>query len=220
MSKNKETNKFSIQTLGEEIANAVSHGVGALLAIAATVVLIVTASFRSDAIGIVSACLYGASLILLYTFSSLYHSLTNKTAKKVFRVLDHCTIFLLILGSYIPVCLTMIRGAIGWILFGINAGCTVIGIVFNAINLGKWKKISIFLYLIMGWSIIFSIKPLMAVISISEFLLILSGGLCYTLGIIFYKNKKIRYMHFIWHLFVLAGSILQYFFVLNFYLTR
>ncbi len=215
-----KNNKHTIQTLGEEIANAISHGVGALLSIAATVVLIVVASMRSDAIGIVSACLYGASLILLYTFSSLYHSLTNKTAKKVFQIFDHCTIFLLILGSYIPVCLTMIRGAVGWTLFGVNTFCTVIGIVFNSINLTKWRKLSLVLYLIMGWMIIFSIKPLLAVITIPEFLIELAGGLCYTLGIIFYKNKSTKYMHFIWHLFVLAGSILQYIFVINFYLTR
>ncbi len=220
MNNEKINNKHTIQTLGEEIANAISHGVGALLAIAATVVLIVVANFRSDAIGIVSACIYGASLILLYTFSSLYHSLTNPTAKKVFRIFDHCSIFLLILGSYTPVCLTMIRGATGWGLFGINAFCTVLGIVFNAINLTRWKKISMLLYLIMGWSVIFSLKPLLSVITIPEFILVLAGGLCYTLGIIFYKNKRFKYMHFVWHLFVLAGSVLQYFFVLNFYLTR
>ena len=215
-----KNNKHIVQTLGEEIANAVSHGVGALLSIAATVVLIVIASMRSDAIGIVSACLYGASLILLYTFSSLYHSLTNKTAKKVFQVFDHCTIFLLILGSYIPVCLTMIRGAVGWTLFGVNTLCTILGVTFNAINMTRWKKQSMILYIIMGWMIVFSLKPLMAVITIPEFLIELAGGLCYTLGIIFYKNKRFKYMHFIWHLFVLAGSILQYIFVINFYLTR
>lgn len=215
-----KNNKHIVQTLGEEIANAVSHGVGALLSIAATVVLIVIASMRSDTIGIVSACLYGASLILLYTFSSLYHSLTNKTAKKVFQIFDHCTIFLLILGSYIPVCLTMIRGAVGWTLFGVNALCTILGITFNAINMTKWKKQSMILYVIMGWMIVFSLKPLMAVVTIPEFLIELAGGLCYTLGIIFYKNKRFKYMHFIWHLFVLAGSILQYIFVIKFYLTR
>ncbi|MBQ7900722.1 MAG: hemolysin III family protein, partial [Clostridia bacterium] len=109
------------QSLGEEIANAVSHGVGALLAIAGAVVAIVMAAIHSTAIGVVSAALYGSSLILLYSFSTLYHSLTNKSAKKVFRIFDHCAIFILILGSYIPICLTMIGGALGWTLFGINA---------------------------------------------------------------------------------------------------
>ncbi len=115
-----ETKKLRIQTLGEEIANAVSHGVGSLLAIAACVIVIVKAAFTSSAIGVVSACIYGASLILLYTFSSLYHSLTNAKAKSVFRVFDHCSIFFLILGTYTPICLTMIKGGMRWTLYGIN----------------------------------------------------------------------------------------------------
>lgn len=212
--------QYNIQTLGEEIANAVSHGIGTLLAIAGAVVLIVTAAYRSNAMGVVSVSLYGASLILLYTFSSLYHSLTNKKAKKVFQIFDHCTIFILILGSYIPVCLSMIGGKEGWILFGINAFCTVLGVTFNSINVKKWHKISVVLYVIMGWSILFSLKSLLAVVTLKEFLFELIGGLFYTFGIIFYKNKKTKYMHFIWHIFVLLGSVFQYFFVLNFFLTR
>ncbi len=201
------------QTLGEEIANAVSHGVGALLAIAGTVIAVVSAAINTSSIGVVSAALYGASLILLYMFSTLYHSLTNASAKRVFRIFDHCSIFILILGSYIPICLTLIGGALGWVLFGVNAFCTVLGIVFNSINLDRWSKASLVLYLIMGWSIIFSIKPFLAVVDKSGLPLLVLGGICYTLGIIFYKAKP-KYMHFIWHLFVLAGSVLQYFFIL------
>lgn len=212
--------QYNIQTLGEEIANAVSHGIGTLLAIAGAVVLIVTAAYRSNAMGVVSVSLYGASLILLYTFSSLYHSLTNKKAKKVFQIFDHCTIFILILGSYIPVCLSMMGGKEGWILFGIIAFCTVLGVTFNSINVKKWHKISVVLYVIMGWSILFSLKSLLVVVTLKEFLFELIGGLFYTFGIIFYKNKKTKYMHFIWHIFVLLGSVFQYFFVLNFFLTR
>lgn len=212
--------EYNVQTLGEEIANAVSHGVGTLLAIAGTVILIVAAAVNSNAIGVVSVSLYGASLILLYTFSSLYHSLTNKAAKKVFQIFDHCSIFLLILGSYIPVCLSMIGGKTGWILFGINAFCTVLGITFNSIDVKRWHKISVVLYVVMGWSVLISLKSLLAVVTIPEFIIELIGGLFYTIGIIFYKNKKTKYMHFIWHLFVLAGSIFQYFFVLNYFLTR
>lgn len=212
--------EYNVQTLGEEIANAVSHGVGTLLAIAGTVILIVVAAVNSNAIGVVSVSLYGASLILLYTFSSLYHSLTNKAAKKVFQIFDHCSIFLLILGSYIPVCLSMIGGKTGWILFGINAFCTVLGITFNSIDVKRWHKISVVLYVVMGWSVLISLKSLLAVVTIPEFIIELIGGLFYTIGIIFYKNKKTKYMHFIWHLFVLAGSIFQYFFVLNYFLTR
>lgn len=212
--------EYNIQTLGEEIANAVSHGLGALLSIAGTVILIVIAAINSNAVGVVSVSLYGAGLILLYTFSSLYHSLTNKKAKKVFQIFDHCSIFLLILGSYIPVCLSMIGGKTGWTLFGVNAFCAILGITFNSIDVKRWHKVSVVLYVIMGWSIIVSLRSLLAVVTIPEFIVELTGGILYTAGIIFYKNKKTKFMHFIWHLFVLAGSILQYFFVLNYFLTR
>ena len=207
------------QSLGEEIANAVSHGVGALLAIAGAVVAIIMAAIHSTAIGVVSAALYGSSLILLYSFSTLYHSLTNKSAKKVFRIFDHCAIFILILGSYIPICLTMIGGALGWTLFGINAACTVLGIVFNSIDLERWKRISMVLYLVMGWSIVFSIKPFLEVVDWSGLPLLIGGGLAYTAGVIFYKARP-RYMHFIWHIFVIAGSVLQYFFMLFYVFMR
>ena len=202
-----------IQTLGEEIANAVSHGVGTLLAIAACVLVIIRSAFYSTAIGIVSACIYGGSLVILYTCSSLYHSLTNIGAKRVFRIFDHCSIFILILGSYIPICLTLIGGWVGWTVFGINTFCTVLGVTFNSINLDRWSKASLVLYVIMGWSIVFSIKPFLAVVDKAGLPLLVAGGISYTLGIIFYKAKP-KYMHFIWHLFVLAGSVLQYFFIL------
>lgn len=203
-----------IQSLGEEIANAVSHGVGSLLSIAACVIVIVKAAFHSTAIGVVSSCIYGASLILLYTFSSLYHSLTNVKAKSVFRIFDHCSIFLLILGTYTPICLWMLKGALGWTLFGVNAFCTVLGIVLNSINLKKFQKLSMILYILMGWSVIMSIKQVIAIVPFSGMMFLLAGGLLYTFGIIFYKMKNVKYMHFIWHLFVLGGSIVHYFFIL------
>ena len=208
--------KRHIQSVGEEIANAISHGVGSLLSIAGTVVLIVFAALNSDALGLVSACLYGATLIILYTNSTLYHSLTNATAKKVFRIFDHCSIFLLILGTYIPVSLALMRNWIGWVLFGINMGCTVLGILFNSINLEKFSRLSLALYVIMGWSVVLTIVPVVsAVLSRGVFglILLVLGGLFYTFGILFYKSDK-KYMHFIWHFFVLGGSVLHYFFVL------
>ena len=205
---------FNSQSLGEEIANAVSHGVGTLLAIAATVVLIVKASFHSTAIGVVSACLYGATMILLYCFSTLYHSLTNKKAKRVFQVFDHCSIFLLILGTYIPVSLTLVGGAIGWTLFGIIAGLTVIGIVFNSINLVKWHKLSLVLYILMGWTVIGFGRTVLSAIPKEGLMWLLAGGILYTFGIIFYVMKRKKYMHFIWHLFVLGGTIMHYIFTL------
>ncbi len=206
--------KTTVQTLGEEIANAVSHGVGSLLAIAACVIVIVKSAITSTATGVVSACIYGSSLILLYTFSSLYHSLTNIKAKSVFRIFDHCSIFFLILGTYTPICLNMIKGGLGWTLFGINAFCTVVGIVFNSINLKKFAKPSVVLYLAMGWSVIISIRRVIEIIPSSGMVFLVIGGLFYTVGVIFYKAKKIKYMHFVWHLFVLGGSIMHYFFIL------
>ena len=205
---------FNGQTLGEEIANSVSHGVGALLAIAGTAVMIVTACLTSDAYGIVSAALYGFFTILLYLFSTIYHSLTNTKAKKVFQIFDHCSIFLMILGSYIPICLCLIRGPWGWTLFGITAALSVIGIVFNSIDLKRWHKLSMILYVLMGWSLVFMFNHVIEKVPFEGLVLLVGGGLFYTLGIIFFTKDHIKYMHYIWHLFVLLGSITQYFFIL------
>ena len=208
-----------VQTLGEEIANAISHGLGTGLSIAGMVVLIVTAcTHNMGALAIVSAALYGSGLILLYTFSSLYHSLTNKKAKKVFRIFDHCSIFILILSTYIPVLLVMVGGALGWTMFGISAFCTILGIVLNSINLERWDKLSQILYVLMGWSALMIIRPLYNVLSQAELLLLILGGLSYTVGIIFYRNRTWKYMHFVWHIFVLGGSVLHYFFILSYYM--
>ncbi len=206
---------FNGQTLGEEIANAVSHGVGALLAIAGTSVLIVTACVSGDAMGVVSSSLYGFFTILLYLFSTIYHSLTNTRAKKVFQIFDHCSIFLMILGSYIPICLCLIRGAWGWTLFGITAVLSVIGIVFNSINVKKWQKLSMILYVLMGWSLVFMFNHVVARVPFKGLVLLVGGGIFYTIGIIFFSiDTRIKYMHYIWHLFVLLGTITQYFFIL------
>ena len=208
------------QTLGEEIANAISHGLGTGLSIAGMIVLIVAAVVHNKgAIGVVSAALYGAGLIILYTNSSLYHSLTNKKAKRVFRILDHCSIFLLILSSYIPVLLVIIGGALGWTWFGICTACTVVGVVLNSIDLERFKLISMVLYVLVGWSARAIMKPLLNAINTPELILLVSGGIAYTRGILFYKNKTVKYMHFRWHIFVLAGSVLQYFFILSYYMS-
>ena len=210
MAKNKI---YGVQTVGEEIANSVSHGVGALLGIAGTVVLIVFAALKSNALGIVAAAIYGFSLIELHTMSTLYHSLTNEKAKKVFQILDHCSIFLLILGTYTPISLLMIGGTVGISLFAFNLLLTVLGVVLNSINMKKWHKLSMFFYLLMGWSIV-AVWKFIPPVSPSGVALVAAGGIAYTVGIIFYRMKKLKFMHFIWHLFVLAGSILHYFFVL------
>ncbi len=212
--KNQEREKINNQSLGEEIANAISHGIGAGLGIAGLVVAIVNAVVHGGAREVVSVSLYGASLIILYLVSTLYHSITAYGGKKVFQILDHCTIFLLIFGTYIPVCLSLIRGAAGWVLFGIIAGCTVLGIVFNAIDMKRWKTISLVLYVVMGWAVVFSGKAVISKVPLTGLVFLLGGGLAYTLGIIFYRMKKRKYSHFVWHLFVLTGSVLHYFFIL------
>ena len=142
-------------TLGEEIFNSVTHGVGGLLAIAGTAVLIVFAAVYSDAWGVVSSAVYGASLIVLYTMSTLYHALTNRRAKTFFRIMDHDTIFFLIAGTYTPITLIPLRGALGWVLFGIVWGAAILGIVMNSVNLEKFRKPSVICYVAMGWVVIF-----------------------------------------------------------------
>lgn len=207
---------FNNQTLGEEISNAISHGVGALFAIAATVFMIVFACINhKPAITITAVSIYGAALILLYLTSCIYHALGLNKGKKVFQILDHCMIFVLIVGTYTPICLSIIGGVPGWSILGINLLCAAIGIPLNAVNMKKWSKLSLALYLIMGWSIVLGGFKVFQIIPLYGWILILLGGIFYTTGLIFFKAKHPKYMHFIWHLFVLAGSIPQFIFVFH-----
>lgn len=201
-------------TVGEEVFNSVSHGVGALLSTAAMVVMIVYAALMSDGYGIASAIVYGFALVLMYSMSTVYHIVSSERAKKVLRVFDHCSIYILIAGTYTPYLLMALRGTLGWVMFGLVWGAAVFGIILNAISVEKFKKISLVCYICMGWAIIFTIKPIIQAIPLGGVILLIAGGLAYTGGIIFYVLKKYRYTHSIWHLFVLAGSILQYFSVL------
>ncbi len=214
----KKNENSMMYTVGEEIFNSVSHGVGVLLSIAALVLLIVFAAIYSDGYGLASALVYGISLILLYTMSMVYHIVQNKTAKKVLRIFDHCSIFILIAGTYTPYLLVSMRGALGWTIFGIIWGVTVIGILMNAISLEKFRILSLICYVLMGWGIILSIKPLAQNLALPGLMLLIAGGVVYTVGVVFYVLKKYRYMHSIWHLFVLAGSIFHYFSILLFVL--
>lgn len=198
-------------TLGEEIFNAVSHGTGGLLAIGGTVVLIVFTAIYADAWAVVSSAIYGASLIILYTMSTLYHAITNEKAKKFFRIMDHNTIFFLIAGTYTPVTLAVLRGPLGWTLFGIVWGAAIVGIVLNSINLEKFRKPSVVCYIMMGWVIIFAIKPMLNAMPKLSLIFLLLGGVFYTVGVVFYANKKVRYFHSVWHLFTIAGSVFHYF---------
>ncbi len=209
-----DVKKFNNQSLGEEISNAISHGLGAVLSVVGTIMMIVQACINhKPAITIVSVSIFGASLILLYLTSCLYHSLKVNRGKKVFQILDHCMIFVLIVGTYTPICLSIISGWVGWTVWGINMGCTVLGITFNAIDLKRWHKASLVLYIIMGWSIVIATGVVIRVIPWQGLVLLLIGGLFYTAGVIFYRATKPKYMHFIWHLFVLAGSIPHFIFI-------
>lgn len=203
-------------TLGEEIFNAVTHGVGAALAVAATVLLLIR-SASIGALAVVSCAIYGASLIILYTMSTLYHALSARTAKAVMRIFDHCTIFVLIAGTYTPFCLILLDGAWGWSLFGAIWGLTALGITLNAINLEKYKVFSMIAYIAMGWCVLLVAGKVIAALGFWGTTLLLSGGIAYTAGIGFFASKK-KYFHSIWHFFVLAGSILHFFTVYFFVL--
>lgn len=201
-------------SLGEEIFNSVSHGVGGLLSIAGTAVLIVLAAIYSDVWCVVSSAIYGGSLIVLYTMSTLYHAITNNKAKKFFRIMDHDTIFFLIAGTYTPITLIPLRGGLGWTLFGIVWGAAVLGIVMNSIDLEKFRKPSIVCYVAMGWVVIIAIKPMLERCSPLSLWFLLIGGVCYTGGIIFYALKSKKYFHSIWHIFTVGGSVFHYFSIL------
>ncbi len=205
---------FNGQCKAEEIANAVTHGIGAALAAAGTIVMLVFAAQKSDFVAIVSVSIYGFSMIFLYMMSTLYHAISNFKAKRILQKLDHCSIFVLIVGSYAPVCLSLLGGTLGWTLFAVNIFCAIAGIIANAISVKKFHNISLVLYLVMGWSVVTAIKPLMQVIGLNGFMMLMAGGLLYSIGVVFYKMKKRRFMHSVWHLFVLGGSTFLYFFML------
>lgn len=210
------THQPPVYTVGEEVFNSATHGMGALFGALGTAYLIVFTSIYCDVWSIVSASIYGGSLIILYTMSTLYHALTNKNAKRVFRIFDHSTIFLLIAGTYTPYALVTLKGTMGWVIFSIVWGSAVIGITLNAISVERFKKISLILYIASGWAAVIAMKPLIFddKIALNGLLLMLLGGVFYTGGIVFYKLKRIKYFHSIWHLFVLAGSISHYFSIL------
>lgn len=202
-------------SLAEELMSAISHGVGALLSVAALVLCIIVSAWHHDAYAVVSSCIYGSMSIILYTMSTLYHSLKINNAKRVFRIIDHCSIYLLIAGTYTPYCLVTLREyncALGWTVFGIIWACAVLGIVLNSVDLKKFKTFSMILYIIMGWMIIFTIKPLWNNLNHMSIYLMLGAGILYTIGAIFYGiGKKKKFMHSIFHLFVLSASILFFF---------
>lgn len=206
------------QTLGEEIANGITHGIGAALSLAALVILVVFASLYGDAWRVVSFSIYGATLFILYLASTLYHSFQNKRVKHFFNILDHSSIFLLIAGTYTPITLISMRGPWGWTLFGLIWGMAIIGILSKVFFINRFKMLSVALYIGMGWLILIAVRPMLEMVPAGLIKWIVIGGLCYTFGVIFYAIKRVPYFHFVWHLFVLAGSI-THFIGIFFYLS-
>jgi hemolysin III len=196
------------------MANSITHGIGILLAIAGLGVLTAATSVSGNVRHMVSVSIFGGMLVLMYTASTLYHSVRNPRAKAVLQVLDHCAIFLLIAGTYTPFTLVTLYGPWGWSLFGVVWTLALLGIVFELTPLRRYRPLSLGLYLGMGWAVVAAIKPMLAGLPSGGLVLLLSGGLSYTIGISFYLSRKLRYHHAIWHLFVLAGSIFHYFAVL------
>lgn len=200
-----------LYTPQEELANTITHGLGILLSISGLILMIAFSLRNGNGYHIVSSSIFGSSLVLLYSMSTSYHLVTTPKLKKVFRALDHSSIFLLIAGTYTPFTLVSLKGGWGWTLFGLVWGFALVGIVVETITSQKLKRLSLFLYLVMGWLIVIAVKPLLQSVAPEGLMLLAGGGLCYTFGVIFYVWKSLTYNHAIWHLFVLAGSVLHFF---------
>ncbi len=198
-------------TMGEEIFNSVSHGVGAIFALVGGGIIVTLAAVYGDIRSIVACTIYAVSLCLLYTMSTLYHAFPFPKVKELFRIFDHSSVYVLIAGTYTPFMLiTLQESTKGLVIFIVNWLAAVLGITLSSINLKKFSKISLILYLVMGWSVVFAMADVVQNMARGGLILLMLGGVMYTVGVIFYLLKKVRYMHSIWHLFVLAGSVLHY----------
>lgn len=205
------------QSTGEEIANSVSHGLAVLAAAVGVPVMIADAVMHKSAAFVVGVSIFGLSIFLLYLASTIYHALPAGKAKRVFRVLDHASIYLLIAGTYTPFTLGVLSGGWGWTLFGLVWGLALIGVVLKSLGKATRPIFSTGLYLLMGWLVVIAIKPMLSLVPTAGLLWLLAGGLFYTLGVVFYATDgKLRYGHFIWHLFVLGGTVCHYFAVLGY----
>jgi hemolysin III len=198
----------------EEIANTISHGLGLVLALVALPVLVMSAMRAGDVRFLLGVSVFGATMVLLYLASTLYHSTTHEAAKRMFRLFDHTAIFLLIAGTYTPFALGVLRGPWGWSMLAAVWTLAIVGIVLKVIARTRHSRISIVLYVVMGWMAIVAVKPMFALIPMPGILLIFAGGIAYTGGLAFFAAHRIRYNHFIWHLFVIAGTICHFFAVL------
>ncbi len=198
----------------EEVLHAITHGIGILLSIAGLAVLVAFASLNGDGWHITTSSIYGATLILMYSASTLYHGIPFSPAKQIFQRLDHAFIYLLIAGSYTPFLLVNLRQDWGWVMFAVIWSIAICGVLFELTGYKPIKRISLWLYLIMGWMVLLAINPMLANVSTGGLILLLAGGLAYTIGAYFYARDEMAYNHVIWHVFVLAGSILHYFSIL------
>ncbi len=205
------TKKAVAYSLGEEIFNAVTHGVGVALGVLGLVLLIVKAVSYGTVIHLVSVSIFGVSMIILYLASTLYHSIVPEKAKKVLKVIDHSSIFLLIAGTYTPFTLITLRGPWGWSIFGAVWALALLGITLEILPVKKSRAFSLVLYLLMGWIVIVAIVPLVHALPRGGLYWLVTGGLAYSLGVIFYVMKQYRYTHGVWHLFVLVGTIAHFF---------
>ena len=201
-------------SLSEEVANSISHGLGLLLAIAAVPVLVLAATRAGSGHSLVGVSVFGGTMVILYLASTLYHSLTHEAAKRLFRLFDHAAIFLLIAGTYTPFALGVLRGPWGWSLLAAIWTLAFVGITLKIRKRTRDSRISIVLYVIMGWLAVVAVKPIVMLIPVPGVLLILAGGLAYTGGLAFFAAQRLRYNHFIWHLFVIAGTTCHFFAVL------
>ncbi len=208
---NEQVNHFSV---AEEVWHAITHGVGFILSIAALALLVSFATFSGSVLYITAAAIYGTALIVMYGSSTLYHAITHKKAKQLFQKFDHAAIYFLIAGTYTPILLITVGGAWGWTLFGIEWGIAVVGISLKFIYPGRFELLSLIAYVFMGWLIVFVFGTFKSNIDPMGFWLIVSGGIAYTGGIVFYVKDRITHFHTVWHLFVLLGSILQFFAIL------
>ncbi len=214
--------KLPDYTRGEELFNMISHIVGGALGVVALVLCVLVSARKGDAWSIAGSIIYGVSLILLYTMSSVYHGLRHEMAKKVMQVIDHCTIYFLIAGTYTPILLSAIRivsPSVAWTLFGVEWGLAAVATVFTAIDLKKYSVLSMICYIGLGWCVVFAAKTTIAAIQPVGLLLLLLGGIAYTIGAVLYGfGRKYRYMHSVFHLFVVVGSVLQFLCILFFVL--
>jgi len=202
------------QSLGEEIANSVSHGLGLLATLAAFPVLVIAALRRSDALGIVGASVFATTMVLLYLTSTLFHALPRGRAKRVLQILDHSAIYFLIAGTYTPFTLGVLRGDWGWTLFGLVWGLAVGGTVLKALGGVRYTTVSTWVYLAMGWLVLIAAKTVWTLVPTSGLFWLVAGGVAYTAGTVFFMAERIRYFHFVWHLFVVAGTACHFIAVL------